>query len=334
MNWGIIGLGHMAKNFANSIKELEESNLLGISSNSLFKLIKFGYKYKIKYKYLFKDYDKILLCKDIDNIYIGTLNNSHYDLINKCIDAKKNILCEKPFVTNFTQAQELKKKFSSSNIFFLEGIAYRSHPQTEHIIDLLKNNHIGKVLRIESTFGFNAGNPKKNGRLLNKKLGGGSILDLGCYPVSMSNLIANINNEKEIVPKLSEVKGKIGKTGVDIFGKAKLSYSNGISSEIKVSIEENLKNETIIFGANGKIKILNPWLPNKNSIIEIHKNEVIKKLHTSSNLGIFAYQIETFNKVIKEKKFKNIYPAMSIDNSINCMKVMMKWKDLIQTNDK
>jgi dihydrodiol dehydrogenase / D-xylose 1-dehydrogenase (NADP) len=329
MNWGIIGLGNMAKKFANSIQELENNNLLGVSSHSIFKLLKFRYKYNINLKYLFSDYQKILDCKDIDNIYIGTLNNSHFDLIIACINAKKNVLCEKPFVLSINQAKEVKEKLKSSNIFFLEGIAYRSHPQTKHLIKLLKENHVGKIIKIKSTFGFNADNPRKKGRLLNKKLGGGSIFDLGCYPVSMSNLIANIYNEKEIVPKVSEVTGEMDISGVDLSGKAKLSYSNGIISEIEVSIIENLENTTEILGSDGMIKILEPWLPKKNSVIEIHKNKNVKKLNTSSDLSIFASQINLFNNSIGNKNIKDNYPAMSIDNSVNCFKTMIEWKESI-----
>ena len=165
MNWGIIGLGQMAKNFANSIKELKDNNLLGVSSNSFFKLLKFSYRHKINHKYLFNNYQKILDCKDIDSIYIATVNSSHFDLIMKCVKAKKNVLCEKPFVLNLNQANEVKEKLKHSNVFFLEGIAYRSHPQIKHIIKLLKENHIGKIIKIKSTFGFNAGNQKKEERL-------------------------------------------------------------------------------------------------------------------------------------------------------------------------
>ena len=99
MNWGIIGLGHMAKKFANSLKELDNSNLTGVSSRSLIKLIKFGYRFKINPKFLYKNYEKLLLSKDIDNIYIGTLNHTHFDLIKKCIDAKKIY-----FVKNLSQS--------------------------------------------------------------------------------------------------------------------------------------------------------------------------------------------------------------------------------------
>ena len=148
MNWGVIGLGHMAKNFANSIQELDGSNLTGVSSRSLIKLIKFGYRYKIKPQYLYK------------------LNHTHFELVQKCIVAKKNILCEKPLAVNLKQALEIKKSLNTSKIFFLEAIAYRSHPQINYVIDIIKENQIGKVIKIKSCFGFNAGAPNKKKKII------------------------------------------------------------------------------------------------------------------------------------------------------------------------
>ena len=334
MNWGIIGLGHMAKNFANAINELDKTSLLGASSRSFFKLIKFGFKNKIKLKYLFQSYEDLLSCKDIENIYIGTLNNTHHNFILKCIEAGKNILCEKPFAMNLKEAENIKKKLKSSNIFFLEAIAYRTHPQTKLILKLLKENIIGNVIKIKSEFGFDAGVPNINSRLFNKKLGGGSIWDLGCYPITFSNLIANYrHNEKEIIPKLTEVSGEIHELGIDLNAKAKLIYENSITSDISVSINQRFKNETEIFGSKGTIKILDPWLPKKKNIIEVEKDNKIEKITSNAELEVFANQINYFNLFVQNKNLKEDYPAMSIDNSVNYMKVMTEWRDLVLKNE-
>jgi len=333
MNWGIIGLGYMSKQFASSINELNSNYLLAISSNSFFRLLKFGLRHKIKLKYQFSNYEDILSCKDVNNIYISTTNNTHHDLIIRCIEAKKNVLCEKPFVMNYDQAKNIKDKLNKSGILFLEGIAYRSHPQINNVINLIKKNSIGKVLKIVSSFGLNKGRSKKNKRLFNKDLGGGSILDLGCYPVSISNLIANIGNAKENkIPEIRKVIGKIY-SDIDINAEAELLYDNGITSKIKVSIEENLDNSTIIYGSDGKLVICEPWLPNKESVIELHKNGEIKKFKTECSLSVFASQIDIFNKNIEKNNLECGYPSMNIDNSVNYMQVISKWKDKIFKNE-
>ena len=329
MNWGVIGLGHMAKNFANSIQELDGSNLTGVSSRSLIKLIKFGYRYKIKPQYLYKNFEKFLLSKDIENIYIGTLNHTHFELVQKCIVAKKNILCEKPLAVNLKQALEIKKSLNTSKIFFLEAIAYRSHPQINYVIDIIKENQIGKVIKIKSCFGFNAGAPNKKKRLFNKDLGGGSILDLGCYPISMSNLLANLNSPNESLPTIKNVKGKVFETGVDSEAEAILEYNSGVISEVKISISENLENVTTIIGTEGVINILDPWLPKKESFIEVHQKGIIKKLKSSCNYNIFANQINLFEKIVQNRKLENDLHIMSIENSLNCMNIMMQLKNAI-----
>ena len=167
-------------------------------------------------------------------------------------------------------------------------------------------------------------------KLFNKKFGGGSILDLGCYPVSISNLIANIFNEKEsMIPDVENVSGSIFKSEIDINAKAELVYKNGIRSFINVSINENLDNITRIFGSVGKIIITEPWLPGKESLIEIHKNDQIQKLKIDSALNIFASQIDNFNKNVEKKNLECDYPSMSIDNSVNCMQIMSELKNKV-----
>ncbi len=333
MKWGIIGLGHMAKNFANSINELEKSQLIGVSSRSLFKLIKFGYRFKIKPNNLFKNYKKLLSSDNIQNVYIGTLNHSHFEIIKEAINAGKNILCEKPVTINLEQVLEVRKRLINSKVFFMEGIAYRSHPQINYIVKLIKQNEIGKIVKIKSCFGFNAGKPNKKGRLYNKDLGGGSILDLGCYPISISNLIANLNNEKENLPLISKVKGELYKTGVDTDLYAELKYPNGILSEIQISITKNLENTTTIFGTDGVLNIVDPWLPKKENIINLKKSNEQKELKSSSNLSLFANQIEVFEKLVKNKRLQSNFHSMSVDNSVNCMNILMQLKKKIENNE-
>ena len=107
----------------------------------------------------------------------------------------------------------------------MKPIAYRSHPQTQNIKKLINDNQIGKVIRIKSRFGFDAGFQKINSRHFSKEFGGGSaILDLGCYPLTMTNFIANLNSaSNETLPIVEEVSGKILQTGVDLNAKSKIN---------------------------------------------------------------------------------------------------------------
>ena len=195
---------------------------------------------------------------------------------------------------------------------------------------MIKRGTIGEILEIETSYGLDKGKPKKNSRLFNREFGGGSILDLGVYPVSISNLIANISNEKNFtIPEIKNASGTIYKSEVDMNAQAELIYNNGITSKINVSINKNLNNVTKVIGTKGELIICEPWLPNKDSVIEIHRNGKIEKLKTNSSLSIFASQIDNFNENIEKKNLKCEYPSMNIDNSVDCMEIMTNWKNQI-----
>ena len=167
-------------------------------------------------------------------------------------------------------------------------------------------------------------------RLFNLRLGGGAILDVGCYPVSISNLIANIENDKnEIVPEVKNVSGSFHKSGVDEVSYATLNYKNGISSKIGVAIKRELENKTIIFGTLGKIVIPSPWLPEKESFIELYVNGKYSKINIKSELDLFSFQIRNVNNSIKDGNLEGNYPSMSWTNSVNNMLILSEWKKLL-----
>jgi predicted dehydrogenase len=324
----------MAKKFANCIKTLDDTRLLSVCSNSFFKRKKFGYRFDIKNKYQFKNIEDFFQCDQIDSIYISTLNNSHCELILKAIDYKKNILCEKPVTTNHSDALKIFEALEKSKVFFMEAIAYRSHPQIDYVIQKIKGNIIGEIKEIHSTFGFNVLKENKKDRLFNLKNGGGAILDVGCYPVSMSNLIANINIENsEIVPEINNVSGSFHESGVDEIAYANLNYKNGVVSKIGVAIKKNMENKTEIIGTLGKIIIPNPWLPEKETFIEIHTNGKCYKHDIKSKFDVFSHQILKTNKSVKENNLEASYPSMRWKNSVDNMLILENWKKLLSNKN-
>jgi len=260
----------------------------------------------------------------------------HKEWIVKGIDKKKNILVEKPAFMNLSETDNIKKKIINSNLFFAEGFMYRFTPQTLKVVELLKANVIGKPISMVSNFGINLLTKKnifgfkknkkinKENRLFNKELGGGAILDLGCYPVSFSILIASmiskIDYDKiKVLDKINE----IGITGVDINSQAKLEFENGFTSEVNVSFSKSLGTETVINGSDGIMKIMNPWQA-EPAIINL-EGKVNKKIEIKCINGIFQYEINAISTSILEGKSSPIFPGLSIDETIGGIKVLDKW---------
>ena len=199
IKWGIVGLGNMANIFANAINEVQNSKLISVASQSKSKLDSFAKNFRIKPENKFKNYIDLINSEEIDAVYISTLNNTHVDLILECAKKNKKILCEKPLGLNLDQANLAKEAINKNNILFYEAIAYRSHPQTKKILELIYSGEIGKINKIKACFGFKIKRIKKDSRLFNKDFGGGAILDVGCYPISFFNLFCKKNDQLKLI---------------------------------------------------------------------------------------------------------------------------------------
>ena len=307
INWGILGMGRMGMTFANAIKETSNSKLIATASNS-------G---KVFGDFENRSYESLINDKNIDAIYIATLHNSHVDLIKKIIKTKK-ILCEKPIATSLQSFLEVEKLMLDKKIKFYEGIAYYSHPQTIEVLNLIDNDEIGNIEKIESTFGFKA-RYRPSSRLYNKELGGGSILDLGCYPISFFMLFAKLQ-EKIFI---SNKKLNYAKSGVDDEATATLNYDNKFEGKIHVSIKSNLENSCTIYGSKGFIKVKEPWSPSNNDVIEISSKKHFYIKQIKSNLSVYANQIEKVSESFLNDNVKN--NLFDIQKSSINMKLIDNW---------
>ena len=308
-NWGILGLGRMGFAFINAINELSGSRLISIGSKS-----KKTYKHFESFSY-----EEVINNKDIDSIYISTLNNSHIALINQCLAANKNILCEKPVSLTFKELNDFSKKMREVKIKFYEAIAYYSHPDTLAILNLIQNNEIGEIQDISCSFGFKA-RYKPSSRLFNKKLGGGAIFDLGCYPISFAMLFAKNPEKITILKKNLEY----SPSGVDLEANATLICDDSFQCNMHVSLKNNLKNNCRINGSKGYINIANPWLPSKQSLIEISSNKHFYIKNVQSNLSVYANQINNISKVFSKEENQNIN-LFDINKSLINMNLIENW---------
>tara|TARA_B110000459_G_C16363422_1_gene382013 strand:- start:153 stop:731 length:579 start_codon:yes stop_codon:yes gene_type:complete len=162
-------------------------------------------------------------------------------------------------------------------------------------------------------------------RLYNKEMGGGAILDLGCYPISFSTLIASLNskiNYDNIV--IFNKQKEIGSTGVDLDSYVGLKFENNFTSKIGVSFTKNLGKQTKIIGTKGELVIHDTWT-SENSEIVIKKNNKTEIINIIGNQNIYSHEIETISQCIIEEKKEVDYPSLTIDQTIGNMKIIDKW---------
>jgi predicted dehydrogenase len=317
INWGVIGLGNMGGIFIKEIQKIKNARLNSIASRDLKKLNDIGQEYKINNNLRFNHYHDLIKSNEIDAVYISTLNNTHLDLISECIKHKKKILCEKPAALNLQEINTIKS--SLDNNFFYEAIAYYSNPQTNNFMKILKKNEIGKIKKIKTSFGFKVKKINLSSRLFNKKLGGGVLLDLGCYPLSFLMLCDDEVEKYKILKKNISYSS----TGIEDEVELEIITSKNIIAEIRISFKQNYDNSCVIEGENGKIIISNPWLPKEGNAIEVKMRDRSYIQISDSNKSAYAHQIENVSEAF-ERPYKSNNRLFGIDESVKYLSFFEK----------
>src|SRR5579884_662668 len=187
LTWGIIDNGRIASVFAKGLAGSLTGTLLAVGSRSQAAADKFAETWNVARRY--SSYEALLADKDVQAVYISVPHPLHAEWAIKAAEAGKHILCEKPIALNHAEAMSIVEAAHRNDVFLMEAFMYRCHPQTAKLVELLKSGAIGQVRVIQATYSFNSHyNPE--GRLYNNALGGGGILDVGCYCASVARLVA------------------------------------------------------------------------------------------------------------------------------------------------
>lgn len=231
--WGIIGPGKIAGKFATDLAMVPGAELYAVASRDLEKARAFREEYQFKKSY--GSYEELALDREVDIIYVATPHVFHHQHTLLCLKNKKAVLCEKPFAINSLQVQEMISAAQENKVFLMEAMWTYFLPHYQYILDLVKTKKFGTIKGLEADFGFAAPYlPEK--RLYNKVLGGGSLLDIGIYPLFAALSLMG-------VPKNIQAQAKFGETGVDESCDIDLTYKDGAVACLSSAI--NIKTPTI-----------------------------------------------------------------------------------------
>ncbi len=248
-NWGIIGPGRIAHKFANDLGVLPNAKLHAVASRSLDKALEFANKYSAVHAY--GSYREIISCPDLDAIYIATPHPWHCENTLMCLEHNIPVLCEKPMGMNAKEVRQMIGLAKFQNTFLMEALWTRFLPTTKKVLELIAEGAIGEVNTVKADFGFKATFDAKH-RLFNQSLGGGSLLDVGIYPVFLACLILG-------KPNSISAEASIGKSNVDENCGIVLKFDNQKLALLHASIVSNTKCEARIYGDKGVIQINSRW---------------------------------------------------------------------------
>ena len=337
INWGIIGLGNIANIFAEGFSNLENASIKAVASLNKNNLQSFKKKFQVDNELCFKNYEDLIMFPHIDIIYIALPNSLHAKYIYECIKHNKKVLVEKPAFTNNKDFNVTQNLLDKKNFFFTEAFMYRYLPYIQKIKEIIETNQFGKLIYMESVFntyvfkqknffGIKLMKPDYSHRLFNKDLGGGAILDIGCYPLSLSTLVNsltyNVNLEKIYLEK---VNSSYCESGVDIASEAIINFDNKFRSKISCSFRDKKNQQTIIQFENGTLKIDYSWLPKQNTTIELNRNNEISKISLKNNSNIYSHQIKNISDQLLDDLITPRFPSMTMKEIKTNTKILNDW---------
>lgn len=279
LKFAILGCGHIATKMAKAVKALETRNMgvecYAVASRTLDKAKQFAAEYGFGRAY--GSYEELVQDVDVDLIYIATPHSEHYNNILLCLEHNKNLLVEKAFTANALMASEVIALAEEKGVFMCEAMWTRFLPAVQMVKDWILAEKIGKVESVDADFSMPLSHIE---RLKNPALAGGALLDLGIYSLTFADIFLTDEEISKEIPAsagmtssgngtanhIVQTKTKCVKfhTGVDATDWIDLVYANGQVAHLKTSMVAPLKNEGVIYGTEGFIRV-----QNLNDMIEI-----------------------------------------------------------------
>lgn len=207
IRWGIVGPGHIAHSFAKDLKLVTDGKLTAVASRNLDRAKLFAEEYQAEHA--FGSYQDLFESDVVDAVYIATPHTSHAQLAVEAMDDGKHVLCEKPMGLHGGDVEKMIAASARNQVFLMEAMWSRFNPAIKKIKQLVDDGELGEIQYLHADFAFYALDRGERGRLLNPELAGGSLLDIGIYPIFLSYLMLG-------TPEKVMAASNFYKTGVEV----------------------------------------------------------------------------------------------------------------------
>lgn len=249
VRWGILGTGRIAATFAEGLQSLPDAELAAIGSRSAEAAHNFAARFGATRHHA--SYAALAADPDVDIIYVATPHALHHANTRLCLEAGKAVLCEKPFTLNAAQARDLVQLARERRLFLMEAMWTRFLPALTEVAHLVHEGAIGEPRILTADFGFHKEFDPEH-RLFDPRLGGGALLDVGVYLLSLASLFFG-------PPAQIQSLTHIGPSGVDEQTALLLGYGGGRIAQLTASITTATPQEALIVGSNGSIRLHSKW---------------------------------------------------------------------------
>jgi predicted dehydrogenase len=314
IKWGIIGLGNIAHQFAKELQLVEGAELVAVASRSKDNAVTFAASYHCQKAY--DSYEDIMNDDTIDILYIATPHDSHAELTLKALEKNKHVLCEKPIALQYQDAKKMIAASKKYNKFFMEAFWTRFNPSFRAAFAKIKQGEIGEIRYINADFAFYANEKEKN-RLFDLKLGGGSLMDIGVYPLFLAYTILG-------VPDSILAKSNFHTSGVDSQTAIILNYKEA-QAVLYSGISSTSEMKATISGTEGRINLNKTWhMAESYTLI---KNDIETNYDFPTKGKGYTYEIEECHECIRNNAIES--NLWSHKNSLDLIKIVDEVKNQV-----
>lgn len=253
--WGICTAGTISYDFSVAVRILprHDHQLAAVAARNLERAQEFAKKFEIPKAY--GSYEELANDPGIDIVYVASINTAHVEHCKMMLNAGKHVLCEKPLAMNTREVKEILELAKQKKLFFMEAFWTRFFPAIHELKNQLDSGVIGEPMALTAEFGV----VLRSERVLSKELGGGAVLDLGCYLVFLSQFVFQEKPSKVVAS------GHLFDSGVDNCSTTSLLYSKDRIATLTTSMSCQYKNSAMIHGTKGTIEV--PRFPHANQLI-------------------------------------------------------------------
>ncbi|RED58628.1 Gfo/Idh/MocA family protein [Cohnella lupini] len=308
LRWGIIGGANIAVHAVMpAIRESETSVIAAVASRDKRKAEEIVANYEGATAY--GSYEELLADSRIDAVYIPLPNHLHREWTIRAAAAGKHILCEKPLALTAKESLEMAEACADAGVHLAEAFMYRHHPRWEQIRKIVDSGEIGRVRALRGAFSFNNAGDKNNIRY-RADWGGGSLYDVGCYPLSAARLL--LGSEPEAVTVHAQFSEE--HDNVDMMASGLAEFPGGVSLTFDCGMWASFRQNFEIVGADGTIDIPNAFLTGKDNADFIVNGQNGRRTEQSVGVNAYALQVDDFARAVRNGQPQRFAPSDAVSN--------------------
>ena len=283
LRWGILGTGNIAGKFATDLATVRDrAALQAVGSRDAAGAAVFARTHGAARAC---SYAEVLADPDVDAVYISLPNHLHAEWSIRCAEAGKHVLCEKPATMDAAELERVFAACARHRVFWYEAYAYRCHPRYARLAELIAGGAIGTPRLAHAVFAFD-GTAMGRARLWDPAQGGGGLMDVGVYPLSLLRLIARFAGDGEPVAAqaLAHVAG-----GVDHWAAGTLRFASGFTASFQSAVACTAPSQAAVYGSAGWIEIPEPWKCRESALIVHRPGQSGERVETRDDgLALYA----------------------------------------------